>query len=209
MLVVTKETPKILQDIGLNNLPITLTQRHLSTIMNEKGNYTKANYHNLGIDIVKKLPKAISNPLNVLQSDTNTNSIVIITDLADNQERPIIASIKIDGKGTINNIDIDSNVITSGYGRNNYDAFMKRNIAKGNLLYDIDEGIIKRTDRKLQLRPTSSTNNNISKSNNIVKSDTSSTKYSIQESQNNTQEIDNSYFSLEQRVTGDKLLDVI
>ena len=55
-----------------------------------------------------------------------------------------------------------TNVLTSVYGRNNYDKFMKNNIAKGNLLYDIDEGIIKRSDGKLQLRPTTSTNDNIS-----------------------------------------------
>ena len=160
MLVVSENTPKILQDIGLKDFPITLTQRHLKTITNFSGNYQGANYHNLGVDVVKQLPNAIANPLNILKSDTRSDSIVVITELADNQDRPIIASIKIDGKGIINDIEIDSNVMTSAYGRNNYDKFMKDNIAKGNLLYDIDEGIKKRSDGKLQLRPiTSSTNN--------------------------------------------------
>lgn len=36
------------------------------------------------------------------------------------------------------------------------DNFMQKNIASGNLLYDIDEGIIKRVDGKLQLRPINS-----------------------------------------------------
>lgn len=36
----------------------------------------------------------------------------------------------------------DTNVMTSAYGRNNYDEFMKKNIEDGKLLYDIDQGII-------------------------------------------------------------------
>lgn len=156
MLVVSENTPQVLQDIGLKNLPITMTQKHLKTIMNSNGQYKDANYHNLGVDIVKQLPRAIAEPLNVLKSNTKDDSIVVVTDLADNQERPIIASIKIDGTGRINDIFIDTNVMTSAYGRNNYDKFMQDNIAKGNLLYDIDEGIIKRSDGKQQLPPTTS-----------------------------------------------------
>lgn len=208
MLIVLDHTPEVLQEIGLNNYPITLTQRHLNTIMNEKGNYKNANYHNLGKELVKKIPEAISKPLNVLQSDTDSNSIVVITNLADSHDRPIIASIRIDGKGSINNVEIDSNVMTSAYGRNNYDQFMQRNIKKGNLLYDIDEGIIKRIGGKLQLRPTNSTNNNLPQSDNNVNSGTSSTtKYSIPTNKNNTQELDDSSFSLEQHKQ--KQLDII
>ena len=142
MLIVSKNTPLILQKIGLKDLPITMTQKHFETITKAYGQYKKANYHNLGIDIVKQLPSAIANPLNVLKSSTTNNSIVIITELIDNQDRPIIVSIKINGKGQINDINISTNVMTSAYGRNNYEVFMKNNIVKGNLLYDIDEGII-------------------------------------------------------------------
>lgn len=160
MLIVSKNTPQVLQDIGLNNLPITMTQKHLQTIMNSNGDYKGVNYHDLGIDLVKQLPNAISNPLNVLKSNTDSNSIVVITELVDKQDRPVIASIKVDGKGQINDIQIDTNVMTSAYGRNNYDKFMQENIAKGNLLYDIDEGIIKKSDAtdKVQFPMRSSSN---------------------------------------------------
>lgn len=159
MLIVSQNTPQILQDLGLKNLPITMTQRHLDTIMNKRGKHKGANYHNLGIKVVKQLPLAIERPLNVLQSDTVKNSIVIVTELSDKQKRPVIVIIRINGTGTINNIEIDSNILTSAYGRNKYDEFMKRNIKKGNLLYDKQEGIIKRSDGKLQLPPTTSSSN--------------------------------------------------
>ena len=145
-------TPQVLKDIGLQDLPITMTQKHLDTIMNESGKYKNANYHGLGEDIVKQLPEAINNPLDIVKSNTKDDSIVLTTYLADKQDRPVIASIKIDGKGTINDIRIDTNVMTSAYGRNNYDRFMQDNIKNGNLLYDIDQGIKKKvTGARLQL----------------------------------------------------------
>lgn len=144
MLTLLSNTPKILQDIGLKNYPITMTQKHLDTIMNAEGKHKNANYHNLGEEIVKQLPEAIANPLDIVQSNTNKNSIVLTTYLADKNNNTIIASIKIDGKGTVNDVRIDTNVMTSAYGKDNYDRFMQKNIKQGNLLYDIDQGTIKK-----------------------------------------------------------------
>ena len=142
------KTPKVLQELGLPDFPITITQKHLDTIMNESGKYKGANYHNLGEEIVKKLPEALNNPLDILKSNTKDDSIVLTTDLSDKQDRTIIASIKIDGKGNVNDIRINTNVMTSAYGKDNYDKFMQDNIKNGNLLYDIDQGIIKKIDKK-------------------------------------------------------------
>ena len=175
MLTLLSNTPQALQDIGLPNLPITMTQKHLDTIMNKSGKHTGANYHDLGIDIVKQLPEAINNPLDIVKSNTKDDSIVLTTYLADKQDRSIIASIKIDGTGKINNVEIDSNVMTSAYGRNDYESFMKKNLENGNLLYDIDQGVIKKIDTTrsgLQLPRTSNidvdTVDNVSTTNNII-----------------------------------------
>ena len=88
---------------------------------------------------------------------------------------------------------------------------MKENIAQGNLLYDI---LNIRPQKKLANLPPVASNsnkslarfggssnqlaNNISQSNKSVKSDTLP-KYSMQENTNNTQELDNSSFSLKQK----------
>lgn len=84
--------------------------------------------------------------------------------MSDKKDQPVIASIKVDGKGRISNFTIDTNVMTSSYGRSNYEDFMNRNIAKGNLLYDVDEGIInkiKRSDERVQFPVIASDGNNI------------------------------------------------
>lgn len=203
MLTLLSHTPKPLIDIGLQDFPITMTQRHLDTIMNETGNDKNANYHGLGVDTVKQLPEAISNPLDIVKSNTKDDSIVLTTYLADNQDRTIIASIRIDGKGLVNQVLIDTNVMTSAYGRNNYDKFMQDNIKNGNLLYDIDRGVIKKVDvARLQLpgstNSTTKTNGSIStnsiarNSKNVNSNTTSSTSKSMQNNKNNTTKTINS-----------------
>lgn len=136
------KTSQVLQNIGLPNNNIILKQSKLKAIMQESNN-PNSKLHGLSVETVKRIPEALANPLNVLQSSTNKNSVVVISDLADKMERPVIASIEINYKGQIGNIDFLSNRLTSAYGKNNYDRFMQTEITKENLLYDIDEGIIK------------------------------------------------------------------
>lgn len=186
MLVISEKTPKILLDIGLKDLPITMTQKHLYTMMNESGKYKGVNYHNIDPETIKQIPSALERPLNILKSDTRDDSIVVVTELSDKNNDIIVASIKIDGEGRINDIKIDSNVLTSAYGKsNNYDYFMKNNIEKGNLLYDIDEGIKKRVTRdRLQLSmQDNSSNNNLTQDTKNVKS---SPKYNKQQDKENS-----------------------
>ncbi len=217
MLTLLSKTPQPLIDIGLTNLPITMTQKHLHTIMESNGTDTNANYHGLGIDIIKQLPEAINNPLDIVESNTRSDSVVLTTYLADNQDRTIIASIKIDGKGQINDVEINTNVMTSAYGKDNYDEFMKKNLENDKILYDIDRGVIKKVDMarfqlprhtnsgvagaRLQLpRRTnsatktngSSITTNIARKNKNVnsisqKNDSSNNTKSMQKNQNNTQ----------------------
>ena len=176
-LVLLKNTPKVLKDIGLNDLPITMTQKHLETISQDKGRYKNANYHNLGIDVVKQLPEAIANPLNIYKSSTKDDSIVLVTHLSDKKGNIVLASIKVDGKGTINGIIVDANHMTSAYGKDNYDYNIDKKtgeykpgwaeLNKDNMIYDIDEGIIKKnisSMARFQL-PRYTTNDSI---NNII-----------------------------------------
>ena len=185
MLIVSESTPQILQELGLKNLPITMTQKHLDTIMNKEGKYSGANYHNLGVDVVKQLPEALARPLNVLKSSTKNDSIVVVTDLSDLNDNIVIASIAIDGKGRINDIIIDSNVMTSAYGKNNYDIWMQKN--KDNIIYDIDEDTKKGNSTRIQY-PRSTipfVANNIPQSNQNVKSGILPITNNMQNSENN------------------------
>ncbi len=162
-MTVLEHTPEVLQRLGVKDYPITLTVNKLDRIMNESGNQN-GEYHGLGIETVKKIPQALQNPLDIIKS--HNNSYVLTTDLSDSQNRQVIASIKIDGKGYIDNIEIDTNVMTSAYGRNNYDSWMQNHQNKGNIVYDIDRGYV--NTKKLDTIPRLQLPNNNIK---YVKSD--------------------------------------
>ena len=107
-----------------------------------------------------------------------------------------IVPIEINQRGQYNQVEIDYNKIKTAYSKNNTDYIQ-------NLL---NQGEIKEIFNGSNSRKTSLDRSNISQFNKTVKSDIS-TKYSMQENTNNTQELENSSFSLEQRVSGDALLD--
>lgn len=116
---VRKETPKILQDLGFQNLPMLITQRHIKKIIgNDKGN------HDIPIDLLLKIPEALENPEYILKSKTDAESVVLVTSLIDKLNNPVVVAIKKDGNGRFNNIEIKSNFITSIYGRKNFDKFI-------------------------------------------------------------------------------------
>ena len=119
------DTPKLLQDAGLPNLPILMTAKHLKTITSDFGEH-KANYHGLSVDIVKKLPEYISDPVMITDSLTRNDSIVIITEAVDSDNRPVIAAILLNGKGAINNKYINANIMTSAYGKDNFQSFINK-----------------------------------------------------------------------------------
>lgn len=149
-LVVFKRMPQLYLKLGLDDKPITVSASKLDRIVNKFGKQ-RGNYHNLGMAITKQLPKAIANPLKILESSTVDGSIVVVTKLSDSNGRTVIVSLAIYGNGRIEVTDINnenkikrisSSVMTSAYGRNNYDAWIEQNRDK--VIYDVNKGIMKK-----------------------------------------------------------------
>lgn len=116
---VRKDTPKVLQDLGFQNLPMLITQSHIKKIIgNRKGN------HDVPIETLIKIPQALDFPRYILKSKTDAESVVIVTSLLDKIKNPIIVSIKKDGKGIFNSVEIKSNFITSIYGKEKFNNFV-------------------------------------------------------------------------------------
>jgi len=100
-------TPKILRDAGLPNLPILITAKHLRSITQDSGTESM-NYHGLGVKAIKKLPELLADPVMIMDSLTRSDSVVVLTEIADKENRPIIAAIKLDGKGNIGGYKIEA-----------------------------------------------------------------------------------------------------
>lgn len=138
-LEVLKVTPPLLRMVGVPNLPILMTARHVKTITEENGS-DSANYHGLGVELIKKLPELISDPVMIMDSispDAKAkNSIVIVTQMLDKENRPVIGAIRLAGRGNdLNGFEISANIMTSAYGKDNFQSFIERNIEQGSVLY--------------------------------------------------------------------------
>ena len=130
------KTPKVLTDLGLNQLPMLITSKHIDTIMNASGSDPKANYHGLGKELVKQIPEALENPVMVMMSNTKPDqSIVVLTTLKDSRDNPVISAIRFNGRGNYNNIEISANVVTSTYGKNSINKFIDRAVHENRVLY--------------------------------------------------------------------------
>lgn len=113
--LIVRDTPEILKKIGFNSLPVTINQTHIDYAING----TKDIDHNLGEELLKQLPQKMDEPVAIINSKTQKGtSVVALLDVVHNGNS-VIVPVVIDGTGRTNDIVIDSNAITSIYGKNN------------------------------------------------------------------------------------------
>ena len=127
------DTPEILLKAGLQQLPMLYTQRHLKEAIKPKDGHTHA--HGLSIDQIKKMPQLLSDPVMMYDSLSRKDSIVVLTSELDVDNAPIIASIKPNGTGKYEMETLDSNFITSYYGKESFEKHISKVIDSGNLIY--------------------------------------------------------------------------
>lgn len=139
-LLVRKETPFILRQIGFRNLPILTTQRHLKDALRPKSESTEnKNMHGLDLATVKGLPEYFDNPVMILDSISpnrkEEDSVVLVTDKFDQDNLPIIMAVKAEGNGRYNGIRLETNFLLSYYGRKDFNGFLSYAMSQGKLLY--------------------------------------------------------------------------
>lgn len=127
------DTPKILLDVGCEQLPMLYTQKHLKNAI--KPDSGKEHFNGLDVDQVKKLPELLQNPVMVYDSLSRNDSIVVLTSEYDKNNNPIIASIKPNGEGRYELETIESNFITSVHGRENFISQMKKAQEQDKILF--------------------------------------------------------------------------
>lgn len=128
-------TPLILRQLGAQNIPVLMTAKHLKNIVAESGDEKNVNYHGIDVDLIKKLPELLSDPVMVMDSLTRDDSVVIVTSAVDKENRPIIGAIKFDGFGNDDGEKISANILLSVYGRNHFNEFIQHNLNENTVLY--------------------------------------------------------------------------
>ena len=129
------DTPHLLIDLGCRQLPMLYTQHHLKNALKQKDK-NHPEYHGLTKEEIKRLPELIQAPAMVFDSLSRNDSVVIATSAVDNDNAPILVSFKPNGKGTYELEKVDSNFITSVYGKDsNFSQYIERIVESGNMLY--------------------------------------------------------------------------
>ncbi len=128
------DTPQIMRDVGCEMLPMHITQKHLQNCMRDK-NEAHPHHHGLRIEEIKRLPEELENPAVLSQSLSRKDSIVAILGYRERNGLPIMISIIPDGKASYHLEWVDSNFITSAYGKENAQDFVRRMAENDKLLY--------------------------------------------------------------------------
>lgn len=129
-------TPEIFKDIGFNALPMTINSTHIDYALYG----TKDSDHFLGVKALKQLPQKIENPIAVFVSNTQgTTSVIALLDFTVNGKQTVVPVV-VDGFGKNNNVIVDSNAVTSVYGKTTavdqlYDTINKESNNIFSLLY--------------------------------------------------------------------------
>lgn len=126
-------TPEILQHYGAKNHNITLKQSTVRKIVYPAG-YMGGN-HNLGFYFLDSIPNQLNNPVAILKSKTQADSLVIITEFLDAQNNPVQIALHLDKQG---NLGI-ANEIASAYGKRGFKNYIELNRKEGNVLYENQE----------------------------------------------------------------------
>lgn len=206
-------TPDILVQNGVKDLPMYENPSHIRKNILTENEARKLglsinkndHYHGLGKELYIKAIDSLDNP-RVIFKRNNSNNYLILTTLKDNNGNNIVVPIEVETSTSVNNITIDINRLKSVYGYDranpNLDKYIKDNIKSSEFTKIYEQ---KKKSSTGKIPQSTSTANNIPQSNNNVNSNISSTtKYSMQNNENNTQRTENSSFSFKQ-----KQLDII
>ena len=130
------DTPQILIEAGLNQLPMLYSQRHLrDSLKPEKESGQGSHYHGLSVDKIKDIPLLLESPVMIYDSLSRNDSIVVVTSAVDNDNNPIIAIIKPDGEGKYNLEIVDSNYVLSVYGKRNLNNQIEKAIIDDKVIF--------------------------------------------------------------------------
>lgn len=129
-LVTLGDTPEILQKYGANPLKMTMSESAVRKIAYPAG--YMGGKHNLGFFALDHLPAQLADPVAVLKSSTQPDSLVVFTEFLDGSNSPVLAALHLDKQGRIGM----TNEIASMYGKDGFENFIKKQKKLGNVLYE-------------------------------------------------------------------------
>ncbi len=184
-------TPAILVDNGVKDFPMYENPSHirkniLTDVEAQKLGLainSRDHYHGLGKELYIKAIDSLDNP-RVIFKNNNNNEYLILTVIKDKNNNNIVVPIEIETSTKVNNIKIDINRVKTVYGyeeKNNIDLnnYIKHNIGENKFTKIYEQ----KKEKGTGFSTVANSNKSIPSSNKDVNT---TTKYSMQESENNS-----------------------
>lgn len=129
------DTPAIFLVAGCEQKPMIYTQNHFKKAIMPKD--IKKHRHGLTTDFIKRVPEMLKDPVMILDSTSRSDSMVVVLSSreTDVDKCLIVATVHPNGSGMYELETVDSNFITSLYGRENFADFIQHSIEQDKILY--------------------------------------------------------------------------
>ena len=131
--MICAHTPRVLQQLGLKDYPILMSQQHVRNCLHEKGKNPR--WHGLDKSDLIGLVDQLQAPTLVMDSLNDDYSIITVTDTVDKDRLPIIATLRCYGEGQYELATVQSNYLTSVYGKDRFNNFLDKHVQENAVLY--------------------------------------------------------------------------
>ena len=112
-------TPTIFFEAGFDQKPLLYKRTHLLLALASKSK-RNSHRHGLTIEQIKRLPELFETPAILANSPRHDESLLAVLPEVDPDGVPLIAAIRPDGHGNYELEEIESNFVTSVYGKDNF-----------------------------------------------------------------------------------------
>ncbi len=135
------DTPDVLKNIGASDRIMTMNPTTVRKIAYPEG--YMGGKHNLGFYALEHLHDQLENPVAVLRSATQKDSLVIFTEFLDASGNPVMVPIHLDKAGRLG----ITNEIASMYGRGDFEQFISRQRELGNIIFEDEKRTLQQLPR--------------------------------------------------------------
>lgn len=140
-----QDTPNSLQKIlGIGDLPMLMTSNHIYSVVKTaeearaEGNFReRVHYHGLGEKTLLEVFDSIREPAMIIKSNADPENLdlAVFTTVTDTKNIPVMVAIHPNGKGYLNALRIETNIILSAYGRENTGNYIEKALEENRILY--------------------------------------------------------------------------
>ena len=128
------DTPEILLKAGLEQKPMLYTQGHLAEALSPKER-RNPHKHGLTIEQIKSLPEQFEEPAIIANNPSREDALLMVLCATDNDKLPLIISVKPDGKGFYELEEVETNMVLTVFGKNNFQHYFESALLPDNIVY--------------------------------------------------------------------------